>query len=71
MIIIFDDYIELCTAKTIVRNIRNLDLLDWLEYSANMIGISDKIYKKLKENRIKFKIHEKYFTKNDEKNKKI
>lgn len=63
MIIVFDDYIELCTAKTIVNNIRNLDVLDWLEYSANMIGISDKIYKILKQNNIKFIIHENIFTK--------
>lgn len=54
MMIIFDDYIELCTAKTIVGNIRYLDPLDWLEYSVNIIGVSDKIYKILKQNKIKF-----------------
>lgn len=44
-IIIFDDYIELYTAKTIVNNIRDLGILDWLEYSANIIEVSDRIYK--------------------------
>lgn len=63
-LIYFDDYIELCTAKTVVNNIRNLDALDWLEYSANCMGISDKIYKLLIQNKIKFIIHKNIFTNN-------